>query len=422
MTSENSLRLNKIDIAILAVVLALGIFLRLPPHLFSAGRPLHAIAALHPQSAFTQVGFDEGLYRQYVNVLIQNGLISYPDMVESYIATQTRLSNAILPPVRFTYIFAAYTWHLLFGSEAVEALRDVAALFSASTLLLTTVFVWRLRGLTWAIAICGLMAFAPTQIHMSQHALIDGFFAFWALLCIWLLWENLHAPRDWRWLVVYGLALAALVITKENSFFVCFAIVVLLIANHWLRFGTFTRELLLVTIAGPLLGIVILTCLAGGLGNLITTYQLLVSKASQTQYALLTGDGPWYRYLVDLLLVSPIILILAFGTLFRLDRNMKPELFMVLFIAGSYIVMCNVKYGMNLRYANMWDMPLRFLAFSQIVALTSFTQRWRGPIVATAVVLLAAVEFRQYLILAVQFPLYELITHDLLRAVHILKP
>jgi len=39
---------------------------------------------------------------------------------------------------------------------------------------------------------------------------------------------------------------------------------------------------------------------------------------------------------------------------------MKPELFMSIFIAASYLLMCNVKHGMNLRYANMWDMPLRF--------------------------------------------------------------
>ena len=95
---------------------------------------------------------------------------------------------------------------------------------------------------------------------------------------------------------------------------------------------------------------------------------------------------------------------------------------MAIFIAASYLVMCNVKYGMNLRYANMWDLPLRFLAFSQILALASFTKRYRAAIVAGAVVLLAAIEFRQYIILAVHYPLHELITRDLLQALRIFKP
>jgi 4-amino-4-deoxy-L-arabinose transferase-like glycosyltransferase len=289
------------------------------------------------------------------------------------------------------------------------------------TLALATAFVWRLRGPTWAIAIAGLMAVAPTQIHMSQHALVDGFFTFWALLALWLFWENLQTPRDWRWLTAYIAAFALLVLTKENSFFVWVALVALLITNRWLQFGTVTRELVIATILGPLLGVVALVFLAGGIDVFVQSYQLSVGKNFQLHYAILTGDGPWYRYLVDLLLVSPIILILAFGTIFRLNRLMKPELFMSIFIAASYLVMCNVKYGMNLRYANMWDLPLRFLAFSEIAWLASFAKRFQTAIIAAAVILLAAIEFHQYIVLAVRYPLYELITHDLLQALQILK-
>lgn len=421
MMIETQPRSHKIDVVILVLVLGLGFFLRLPPRTFTSGEPLHLLAPLHPQPAFAQVGFDEGLYRQYVNALVKDGITSYPDTVEGYIDVQKKLPNAILPPVRFLYVFTAYVWHSVFGSEELDALRHVAALFSTLTLALATIFAWRLRGSGCALAIGALMAFAPTQLHMSQHALIDGFFGFWALLCLCLLWENLRGPHDWRWLLAYVLALALLVITKENSFFVWIALVVLILVNRWLRFGTVTRELLLATVAGPLLGVVILVFLAGGLGNLIITYELLVSKASQTPYAVLTGDGPWYRYLVDLLLVSPLILVLAFGTVFRLNRTMKPELYMSVFIAASYVVMCNVKYGMNLRYANMWDMPLRFLAFSQIAALASLAKRHQILITAAVVTFAAALELRQYYILAVKYPLYELITYDLLRALQILK-
>jgi hypothetical protein len=416
---ESSCR--KIEIFAVAIILALGIFLRLPPDTFAPGGPLRSIAALHPNPAYMQMGFDEGLYREYVNALTRDGITSYPDIVEGYIGVQQSLPGSILPPVRFLYILAAYLWHCLFGSEALEALHQVAASFSMLTLFLATIFAWRLRGSTWALAIAALMTFAPTQIHMSQHALVDGFFTFWALLCLWLLWENLRAPRDWRWLVAYILALSLLVLTKENSFFVWIALVVLIVTNRWLQFGTVTRELVIATVLGPLLGVVILVFLAGGTGVLVHTYQLSVGKNFQLRYAVLTGDGPWYRYLVDLLLVSPVILILAFGTVFRLNRAMKPELFMSIFIATSYLVMCNVKYGMNLRYANMWDMPLRFLAFSSLVALVTPLRRHRNIILGAAVVLICTIELRQYYILAVQYPLYELITEHLVRALHILK-
>jgi 4-amino-4-deoxy-L-arabinose transferase-like glycosyltransferase len=420
--TENRSRLAKTDIVILAGIFAIGIFLRLPPAAFSGdGSLLHALQVLHPQPKMTGVGFDEGLYRTYVNALIQGGLSAYPDMVEDYVGVQAQMGKAILPPVRFLYIFSAYIWHCCFGTEALASLSQVAAFFSILTLTLSAVFAWRLGGREALLGVAALMSVAPTQIHMSQHALIDGFFAFWALLCLWLLWENLRGPGNWRWLVGYAAALALLVLTKENSFFVWCALVAVIIVNRWLQFGTVKRELLLATIAGPLLGVVILVFLAGGLGNLLATYQLLVSKASQMPYAILTGDGPWHRYLVDLTLVSPLIVLLALGAVFRLDRTKKPELYLSIFIAASYLIMCNVKYGMNLRYANMWDMPLRFLAFAQIGALAGLAQRYRVHITALAMVLIMGVELRQYFILAVQYPLYELISHDLLQALKILK-
>ena len=407
----------------LCVVLALGIFLRVPASVFSGpNAPLRQLEALHPAPKFDGIGFDEGLYRQYVNGLIAGGLTRYPDIVDQYIEVQKTLTGSILPPVRFLFIFSAYLWHQVFGTDALTALHNVASFFSILTLLLSTIFAWRLKGPVWALGVAALMSFAPTQIHMSQHALVDGFFTFWALSCLCLLWENLRTPGHWPRLAAYALCLSCLVLTKENAFFVFVALLVIMALNRWLTFGVVTRELLLCTVVGPLLGVVVLVFLAGGLETLRTTYQLSVSKNYQLTYAILTGDGPWHRYLVDLLLVSPVIVLLAIGAAFRLDRSQKPELFLFAFIAASYLVMCNIKYGMNLRYANMWDMPLRLLAFGQIVAFCGGLQRYRTLILCGAVGLVCAVELRQYLILFVQFPLYELVPEGLLRALQVLKP
>nr|MDQ6939369.1 phospholipid carrier-dependent glycosyltransferase [Verrucomicrobiota bacterium] len=323
--------------------------------------------------------------------------------------------------MRFLYIFSAYLWHQLFGTEALLALHYVASFFGILSLLLAAIFAWRLKGLECALGVSALVAFAPTQIHMSQHALVDGFFAFWALLALWLFWENLRAPRNWGWLVPYTFGLCLMVVTKENAAFVYFALLVLLVLNRWFSWGVVTRELLACTFIGPLLGFVVLVFLAGGLATLRETYQLSVSKNYHLVYAIVTGDGPWHRYIVDLLLVSPFVVLLALGSLFRLDRTKKPELFLTVFIGASYLVMCNLKYGMNLRYANMWDIPLRVLAFSCLTSLAAPFVRYRTALLCGAVALICAVEMRQYILLFVDYPLYELVSEGLLRALQILK-
>jgi 4-amino-4-deoxy-L-arabinose transferase-like glycosyltransferase len=406
----------------LCLLFLVGIFLRLPYGLFAADHaPLHTIKPAHLQPMFTGIGFDEGMYRHYVDSVIKVGLTGYPSIVDRYIEVQKPLTGSILPPVRFLYIFTAYLWHLAFGTEALVALKNVAALFSILTLLLSITFAWRLKGRGYALGVGALMCFAPTQIHMSQHALVDGFFTFWALVCLWMLWENLRAPRDWRWLVAYAFGLCLMVLTKENAIFAFVALVAIVVVNRWIHFGTVTRELLLCMVAGPLLGVVILIFLAGGMETLIATYKLSVGKNYQLAYAVLTGDGPWHRYLVDLLLVNPLVLLLALGGVFCLNLTKKPEIFFTVFIAASYAIMCNVTYGMNLRYANMWDMPLCFLALTQIVSLADLFKRYRVVALSAFVLLFCAVELRQCLILFVQYPLYELVSEGLLRALHILK-
>lgn len=396
-------------IAALVLVLALGITLRTVPY-----------------TAFHGMGFDEAIYQHYTTQVLARGITGYPSVVHDYVEYQKTIPKLILPPVRFLFIGTSALWSYVFGVEPMRALGQVASCFSILTLLLTFVFMRRLAGPGTALAVTALMACAPTQIHMSQHALVDGFFTFWALLVLWLLWENLQSPRKPALLAAYGLSLALLVMTKENAVFVYVALLAILAVNRWLRFGTISGPLLAVTVLGPAVGVLGLAALAGGVGDLVGCYQLSVSRNLTLDFAIRTGDGPWHRYLVDLLLVSPWVLILAIGALFQIDRERhRPQLYVALFIAASYLVMCNIRYGMNLRYANMWDAPLRLLAFTQLGLLAdrfALLRRRRTLWLALAVTALCIYDLRQYRILAIDYNrFYELVPEVLLRALHILK-
>ena len=375
---------------------------------------------IYPSAGFTGLGYDEGLYRGYVTDLINHGVTSYPDFAEHYVERQQKLAAVILPPTRFLYIFSAYLWHEITGADALLSLHRISCLFSILLILAAAGFTWRLAGPAWALGAFALMVCAPTQIHMAQHALIDGFFAFWATMCLWLLWENLRRPNNPLRLTLFAVSLALMVLTKENAVFAYIGFLALLVANRWLRFGTITRNLLLVTVAGPLAGLVILIFLCGSAETFIATYRLVVSKASVLPYAIATGDGPWYRYLVDLLLASPLIFLLAWAAIFRLKFTDKPSLYLLTFVVSTYLLMCNIRYGMNLRYTNMWDLPLRYLALGCLVDLTRSFRR-REIFLVVAVLLLCAIDLRQYYILFVQHDLYELVTAGLLRALQILK-
>ncbi len=380
---------------------------------------------LCPWMGFKGIGFDEALYRHYLGHLIEVGLGNYPDIVDDYLAYQKTIPGSILPPTRFLYIFCAYGWHGLFGTEPLACFHAISQVFSVGTLLIAGGFVRRLfADRRIALAVFALMAVSPLQIHMSHHALVDGFFEFWALLTLWALWENLQQPGHRGWLVGYAGGLAAMVTTKENAFFVFVAILAILAANRWLRFGTMTRPLWVLTFVGPAVGVAVLTNVAGGLGTLCSVYLLGVPKNLHLDYAIATGDGPWYRYLLDLLTISPLVLLLGVAMVLqlRVRREDRPLWFGFVFLVASYLLMANVKYGMNLRYAIIWDLPLRALAVGQVALLAARAgDRWRWPVLTALVAGLGAFDLNQYYRLAVAFPLYEPVPSKLLHALSILK-
>jgi hypothetical protein len=379
-------------------------------------------------------GHDEFLYMRFVQALNVAGISYYPVIVQDYNKNQAKDGEARLPPTRFLYIFCGSCWDRLFyhpDSDAVNSaesqvgalrsLHAVSCLFSILTLPLAALFAFRLGGMRFATGVLALVAFSPMQIYVSRHALIDGFFAFWALLSLWLLWECLQRPRRLAWLAAFAASIALQVLTKENAFFVFVAITGILIVNRWAKFGTVNPALVLATFGGAALGAGCIVLLAGGPGHAIETYKILVTQASHLDYAIQTGDGPWYRYLCELLIMSPFVLLLAVGGVFRLRSENKPQLYLFCFVAFSYLVMCNVKHGMNLRYTNMWDMPLRFMAFWTLGSLCAFWGRQKTLALAVCVVLLCFLDLRQYwLFFAQDPPIYEPVPTAIMKRVKII--
>ncbi len=388
---------------------------------------------------FHAVAFDEALYRNYVHQLDQAGVGNYDLVIQKYLVDQ-RLPDAKcqLPPTRFLYVYCAWlAKRAAFGDAgpvelrnvssveqdpALTSLRQVSRWFSIFLFLLSGIVAWRMFGREIAYLVLALMAVAPLQLHMGGHALIDGFFAFWAMLVLWSAWENLKHPNHRGWLSVYALALVCLVFTKESALFVYLAVGGLLALNRWLKFGHTTQLLTIVTLAAPVAAVLMLAQLSGGPGAFLEVNRIFIAKAQHLDYAILAQDGPWHRYLIDELVLSPMILCLAIGGIFSCARRERPLLFLAGFFALSYATMCEIPHGLNLRFATIWDLPLRALAAVQLLELSKMLPgRWTRHGLLAALVILCGYELWQYWLFFCKNSLYELPTQSLLQAVDILK-
>lgn len=393
---------------------------------------------LLPTAKFTAFGPDEALYRDVIVKLDRVGLSHYPEICQLHLEDQRNpKSQAVLPPTRFFYIFCGWVAkRVAFGDAppvhllerggvardpALVSLHRVSAICSVLFLALAGVVAWRMCGRGIALGVLTLLAGSPLAIHMSQHAFIDGVVAFLATLCLWLLWENLQRPNHLGWLTGFAASIAVLVATKENAFFVYLALCGLAAVNRWAKFGKVTPRLVLAGIVGPAFGVALLVTLAGGVGPFVEIYRLLVTKAQNLPYAIVTGDGPWHRYLVESAVMEPLTLCLAIAAAFTLPWKDRALRFLVGFVIFSYAIMCNVRYGMNLRYTTIWLLPLCALAAAQVVALTSRAGR-RALVLSVAIfVAVCGYGLRQYQIFFVDRAIYELAPEGLLRAVDMIK-
>lgn len=398
---------------------------------------LGALLRIALPAGYRAVGFDEQLYRKYLIELDSVGLLEYRQVTNNFIHDQRdKKSICKLPPTRFLYVFSGWIWKraefgdapplaaadsALDNDPALVSLRRVSRLFSVLLLALTGIASWRMFGIRFALPAMALMAFAPLQLHMAGHVLIDGFFSFWAALSLYLLWENLNRPNHPALLAALSVSLALLVTAKENAFFVVAALAVLLIANRWLKFGNTTGALWAAMGIGPILGVACLVFLAGSAPRLIEVYRLLVIKAEHLDYAIATGDGPWQRYLVDEMIVNPIVLCLALAAALHLARHSPALLYLTGFTVLTYAVMCSIPYGMNLRYATIWDFPLCALAAAQVIDLSHGMRKYGTVVLILACFIICASDMAQYWRLFVTGHLYELPTEGLLRALHVIK-
>ncbi|HWB58670.1 MAG TPA: hypothetical protein VG733_04225 [Chthoniobacteraceae bacterium] len=413
-----------------ALVLAAGIFLRVCSTSAFDRLPVEK-GKLVPALSF-RMGKDETIYANYLGALHLFGVRYYGPLVRAYKSNQEedpsgKTVEVTVHPLRMTYLLLSLAWLETFHSGTLTALHAISSIAAVLHLLVAGIFAWRLGGKYASLGVLALMAFAPLQICLAQRALVDGFYGFEATLCFWLLWENLRAPNNWWWLAAYAASLVALVMTKEYSAFVVLAFCILMAANHWLKFGAVTLKLLVATVIGPALGVLVLMYFAGGFTGFFDFYILFLKKSHGLDYAIKMQDGPWTRYLLDFLIVSPAILLLAVGRIFQLERDNRPDLFCALFLIASYVPMACVTYGMSLRFAAYWDFPLCWLAWSLLRALSErlFTNR-KTVALAVAVVLVCGIEMRDYRRIFVEFDdgkhqIYDPVTENLLQADKILK-
>lgn len=362
---------------------------------------------------------DEGVYLRYVQELDEHGLGALPELHARF-AADRRLS-AFPPPTRAGYLLLALAWCTVFGTSfgalsALSASCHVAV--TATTFLLARRHLdgWSSALLTW------LVGCSPLWLALGRRALTDAPALLLTSLAWWSFLAVLRRPASTAAKLAFILATAASLSVKELS---ALLLVPLAVVFVWERRRGRT-SLPLATLGWLLAAPLALAGLAGavaagGAGKVVEVARIVLGSPAASAFVRAFCGGPWYRYVVDLLLVAPLTTLLGLGgVLAVLVRAVRREEQGLHAAAALLVVITLAEFApliKNVRYVALLDLPLRLLALGVLSDLASgLGERWRRHAVGAAVAVLVAADLVSFFELFVAGGVYDPTSFNLLAA------
>ncbi len=354
-----------------------------------AGLVIFAAAAAYvsmPQEESFAAPADEGTYFNNARRVRMFGVSHIPVLAKEYLASPRA---KLLPnPGRVGQILVAALWLRIFPMTY----RSLAMLSFVCFLLCLGAsfhFARKYLGTDTALWYTTLLSSSPLLMAASRRLLQDSLLhLFWAL-SFWLFFDYLMT-RDRRRLWIFGAALFAAITIKEQSIALLpFFGVSWLIFKFRYRKDLPVRDLLVALLAPPIAAAVLLTVCLGGVKNAIAmaacvlsvyfppgrfspaTLSHVLAQAVGMDFSPgpfnrynLYSLGPWYKFLVDFMLLTPMTTLLFVGYAFHLLLQRKLDAiraYHMVFFAVIFSVLSSL-YTRNVRYAISLEIVISLFA------------------------------------------------------------
>ncbi len=362
-------------------------------------------------------GADESNYYRQGKLLAEHGLSGFAKIRDVYLQTP-ELQDAPNPLRLGANLSAAFC---LSVNDSYRAMSMFCLLNFALLLAGTFRFADRYWGSTVALFTVILMAFSPLEMAMARRALMDipamtsmafSCFAFW-------LWMDTGKLKYMATLISF---LTWSILLKEVNIILLPFFAIVLLFFKWKGKARLSFWEMLIALATP--GVISLAALllAYGYQGLLDLVNTIHHAVSNSSYSAVWGQGPWYRILVDYLLLSPYVMLLAVfyaGYHFTKENADKNTGFIL--ALAVYLVIVFSLLPKNVRYAILLDFPIRLLAANGIVLLLSHVKvrkiSWLPVVLLLFLVVSDVMLFLHYFITNA---IYDPISYNLLKVSRII--
>lgn len=368
------------------------------------------------QAAVRPVTADVEFYVRYMKTVGADGLAAFPKLFEEWNATQK--SWIYPPPSRVGFVVVS----AILGKLLAPTPRTLQFLSLASHLLLCAVnyaFARRHFGEVRALWIAILIGFSTLLMGLSRQPLTDSFVALCTTTTVWLFYDlTRRKPRFVEGLPFMG-ALAFMVLVKELSVLLVVPFALFVLYERLARGIPHDLATYALWFAIPgVATLAVLVLAAGGVSPLLETWTIVLTSPRTSSYALRAGSGPWFRPILDYLLLSPVPTLLAIGWFaiaaarHRAGSYDPPSFFLGLIVVS--LVFLFSFFTKNVRYGVVLELPIRVFGVLMLGELAGNARPVRAQAVTGLLVLLVCfVEWRSFDLIWVQNHGYDPVTNFL---------
>jgi 4-amino-4-deoxy-L-arabinose transferase-like glycosyltransferase len=280
-------------------------------------------------------------------------------------------------------------------------------------------FARRHFGDVRALWIAILLGFSTLLMGLSRLALTDSFIALCMTTTVWLFYELTRKRPRLLEGIPFVLALASMVLVKELSVLLVVPFVLFLLYERFARkvphdLGRYA----LWFVASGALTLLCLDLAAGGLGHLLETWSIVLASPRTAGYAVRAGSGPWFRMILDYLLLSPVPTLLAIGWFAIAAARHRagtydPATFFLGLIVVSLVFLFSF-FTKNVRYGVVLELPIRVFSVLMLGEIAGRARPVRAQVVTGLLVLsVCFLEWRSFDLIWVQNRGYDPVTNFL---------
>jgi 4-amino-4-deoxy-L-arabinose transferase-like glycosyltransferase len=364
---------------------------------------------------------DEGYYFRYSQQVASHGISQFRLFLKQHIESQyVRLYPT---PSRIGHIILAALWFKIFGATFISLAHF--SLFCFIVFLISCFYyAKKFFGIKIALFFVLLLSYSPIMMALAKRALGDSDANLFLALSFWAFMDYLSDQRL-RKLGIFIVVFTVSILVKETSLaFIIFIYIFSLIHKNYFRRPLNTTYLWLSVSVPIILAVSGMIIAFGSFDNFfLMIYSVLKSRgeAALSPYAVFFGSGPWFKYIVDYLLLSPFTTLMAIGyfgyRLLARRFEWKIVYFSVFFLV-FFLLLSNVKFTKDVRYVMIFEMVFYLFSIFFLFNVTKGKQKY----VLNIIILICFINYFNFIKLFYVNNIYDPVSYHLLWSKEFIPP